>query len=50
MFYQIEVANRHIEHHTKLFEYEKPNVKFVKGYIENLADAGIEDKSVDVIM
>ena len=50
MFFQLEVANRHVDHHTKLFGYDKPNLKFVKGYIENLADAGVKDNSVDVIM
>ena len=48
--FQLEVANRHIKYHTDLFGYKKSNIKFVKGYIENLKDAGIEDDSIDIIV
>ncbi len=47
---QLKVARRHIESQTKRFGYEKPNVEFRKGYIEDLAEIGIEDNSVDVVI
>ena len=47
---QLEVANKHIDYHTKQFGYSKPNVTFKKGIIEDLSSAGIEDNSVDVIV
>jgi len=50
LFQQIELANRHVDYHTKLFGYEKANIKFVKGYIENLSDAGIDENSIDILM
>lgn len=47
---QLEVARRHIDYHTKEFGYAKPNVEFKKGYIEDLAAAGIASNSVDLIV
>ncbi len=47
---QLEVANRHVDHHMKLFGYSTPNVKFVQGFIEDLEAAGIESESVDVVI
>ena len=47
---QLEVANRHIPYHTERFGYEKPNVEFHKGYIEDLQALGLEDNSVDVVV
>uniref|UniRef100_H2Y8E5 Arsenite methyltransferase n=1 Tax=Ciona savignyi TaxID=51511 RepID=H2Y8E5_CIOSA len=47
---QLAVANKHVEYHQKVFGFSKPNVKFVKGYIEKLGDAGIADESVDIII
>ncbi len=47
---QLEVANRHIEYHREKFGYEKSNVTFLKGYLENLGDLGLEDNSFDVIV
>ncbi len=44
---QLEVAQRHVEGQTKKFGYTKPNVRFVKGYIEDLSQ--IEDNSCDVV-
>ncbi len=44
---QLDVAQRHVETQTKKFGYSKPNVKFIKGYIENLEE--IEDNSCDVV-
>lgn len=47
---QIQVAQRHIDHHTKKFGYREPNVKFVRGYIEDLEGAGVKNSSVDVVI
>lgn len=48
---QLEVANRHKDTYcTETLGYADPNMKFVKGTIEDLKAAGIEDNSVDLIM
>jgi len=47
---QIQVAQRHIEYHTKKFGFSEPNVKFIKGYIEDLEDVGIKSGSIDVVV
>ena len=47
---QIEVAARHIDTHMQRFGHPAPNVDFRQGYIEDLAAAGIEDNSVDVVI
>ncbi|CAM9305033.1 unnamed protein product [Choristocarpus tenellus] len=47
---QLEVANRNVDHHTKSFGYDKPNVEFKKGYIEKLDDLGLPDNHFDVIV
>jgi arsenite methyltransferase len=41
---QLDVANKYIDYHSNAFGYSKPNVKFIKGQIEDLkSSAGIED-------
>lgn len=47
---QLEIARRHVEPQTRRFGFEKPNVDFRQGYIEDLATAGIEDESVDLVI
>ena len=47
---QLSVANQYIGWHMDRFGYEKPNVRFVKGYIEDLKTAGIQDSSVDIVI
>jgi len=47
---QLEVARNNIQHHTDVFGYTKPNVTFVKGYIEKLKEAGLEDSTFDIII
>ncbi|UTW55912.1 methyltransferase domain-containing protein [Kordiimonas sp. SCSIO 12610] len=47
---QLEVANRHLEYHREKFGYAKSNVTFLKGYLENLGDLGLEEGSFDVIV
>tara|TARA_Y100000817_G_scaffold200194_1_gene156685 strand:- start:14 stop:1069 length:1056 start_codon:yes stop_codon:yes gene_type:complete len=47
---QLAVAEKHIQYHTDKFGYDKANVRFVKGYIEDLTGAGIEENSVDLVV
>ncbi|XP_037099593.1 arsenite methyltransferase-like [Syngnathus acus] len=47
---QLEVARKHVDFHMKEFGYKKPNVTFVKGYIEALTEAGLEKNSFDIII
>lgn len=47
---QLEVANRHVDYHTKKFGYSKPNVSFIKGNIERLDELNFEDGSFDLII
>lgn len=47
---QLAVANKFVDHHTKLYGYSTPNVKFIKGYIEELEACDIAPNSVDVVV
>ena len=47
---QLEVANRYLDHQMKEFGFKSPNISFIKGYIEDLLSAGIEDKTFDVVV
>ncbi len=47
---QIAVAQRHIDSQAMRFGYEKPNVAFRQGYIEDLQESGIADESIDVVI
>jgi SAM-dependent methyltransferase len=47
---QLAVAAAHAEGQARRFGFDRPNVVFKHGYIENLADAGIADDSVDVVI
>lgn len=47
---QLQVANRHIEWHRQKFAYEQANVSFVKGNIQDLRSAGLDDDDFDVIV
>ncbi|XP_056314360.1 arsenite methyltransferase [Danio aesculapii] len=47
---QLEVAREYIDYHMQRFGYKNPNVNFVQGYIEALVEAGLEDKSYDIII
>ncbi len=39
---QLATAKTHIDWHMKRFGYERPNVRFLKGYIEKLGELGLE--------
>ncbi|KAA0711566.1 Arsenite methyltransferase [Triplophysa tibetana] len=47
---QLEVARKYVDYHVQRFGYKKPNMNFVQGYIEALVDAGLKEKSYDVII
>ncbi|CAI5976600.1 unnamed protein product [Closterium sp. NIES-64] len=47
---QLAVARKHEEYHREKFGFEKSNVSFRKGFIEDLKAANVEDSSVDVVV
>lgn len=46
----ITVSQQYIQYHQEKFGYAKPNVAFVKGYMEKLGEAGLQKDSFDVIL
>jgi SAM-dependent methyltransferase len=47
---QLATANEHIDWHMRRFGYRRPNVRFLKGYIEELGALGLPPASLDVIV
>ena len=47
---QLSVANQYLGWHMDRFGYNTPNVRFLKGYIEDLKTANIADSSVDIVI
>ncbi len=47
---QLEVARRHQAYHREAFGYDRENVRFLHGYIEQLDELGLEPGSLDVIV
>lgn len=47
---QLAVAKAHEKYHADKFGYARSNTSFRKGFIEDLAEAGIEDNSVDLVV
>jgi SAM-dependent methyltransferase len=47
---QLEVARRHKEWHRARYGHSESNLRFVEGYIEDLAACGIADASIDVVV
>lgn len=47
---QLRVAREHEEYHRERFGYDRSNVRFVEGYIEDLSGAGVEAESVDLVV
>ncbi len=47
---QIETAKKYQEEQRKRFGYDRSNVEFFQGYIEDLRSIGIEDDSIDVVI
>ena len=48
--FQLDLARKHIDYHRDKFGYSQSNVDFVFGYIEKLAEAGLQDSTFDIIM
>ncbi|CAG5129248.1 unnamed protein product [Candidula unifasciata] len=46
----LQLARDKVDYHTSKYGYAKPNVSFVKGYMENMKEAGINDDFFDVIV
>ena len=47
---QLATAQSHIDWHRGQFGYDRPNVKFLKGYLEKLDELGLEPGSFDVVV
>lgn len=47
---QLDVARRHVDYHAEVFGYARPNVRFLKGYIEKLDELDLEPGSFDIIV
>lgn len=47
---QLAVGQRHLAYQMETFGYEKPNVRFIQGYMEDLQSLGLQDASVDVVV
>lgn len=47
---QLAVARKYEQSQAKRFGFEKPNTRFVQGYIEDLRSLDIADNSVDVVV
>ncbi|KAH9515314.1 Arsenite methyltransferase [Bulinus truncatus] len=47
---QLAIANKYIDYHTSQFSYSRPNVSFVKGFLEKMEDVGIENNAFDVVV
>lgn len=47
---QLGTARSYIDYQTDKFGFQKPNIEFLQGYIEDLAGLGIENDSIDVVV
>lgn len=47
---QLSVALRHVDSQTRRFGFDRSNVEFHQGYMEDLGAVGIGDESVDVVI
>lgn len=47
---QLETARSHITWHKEKFGYDRPNVRFLQGFIEDLPALGLEPGSFDAIV
>lgn len=47
---QLAVARDHVAHHTERYGYARPNVTFLKGYIERLDELALAPGSFDLIV
>jgi len=47
---QLDVAQRNVASQMERFGYVEPNVDFRQGYLEDLAELGIGDASIDIVI
>ncbi|ARU54534.1 methyltransferase [Oleiphilus messinensis] len=47
---QLAVANAHLDYHREAFGYAKSNVRFVKGYLEQLHELDLAENHFDIIV
>eukprot|EP00823_Brevimastigomonas_motovehiculus_P008780 TRINITY_DN81_c0_g1_i1.p1 TRINITY_DN81_c0_g1~~TRINITY_DN81_c0_g1_i1.p1 ORF type:complete len:406 (+),score=57.91 TRINITY_DN81_c0_g1_i1:43-1260(+) len=47
---QLQVANKYVNKYCASLGYAKPNLRFVKGFIEYLCEAGIKSDSMDLVL
>ncbi|MCJ7527998.1 MAG: methyltransferase domain-containing protein [Methyloceanibacter sp.] len=47
---QLRTAESHIDWHRRQFAYARPNVRFLKGYLEKLDELGLAPASFDVVV
>ena len=47
---QLEVARKHEDYHAKKFGFNRSNVTFIEGHIEDLKTVGIKDDSIDLVV
>ena len=47
---QLEIARRHEDWHAEKFGYDKPNTRFLEGYLEKLDELDLEKGSFDLII
>ncbi len=47
---QLAVAQSHLDWHTQRYGYNRTNVEFLHGHIEDLSTVGIADNSIDVVV
>lgn len=47
---QLATAKAHIDWHRQQFGYERPNVRFLKGYLEKLDELDLKPASFDVVV
>ena len=47
---QLSVARNHLDWHTERYGYNRANIEFLHGHIEDLSTVGIVDNSIDVVV
>ena len=47
---QVDIANKYVGYHAEQFGYSTPNTDFKLGEMEHLADVGIQDNSIGIIL
>lgn len=47
---QLATANTHVDWHMRQFVYDRPNVSFLKGYLEKLDELSLAPASFDVVV